>query len=113
MVAATSHVAIHFSRMPQYMDPVPFVLFGLYWLLRGLRDGGGRWFALSGTALATSFTLYYSGRIGLVLAALAVAYVFVYEPRRVLRAWSGLVLFAIALIVTYGPSLRDNLEHPH
>ena len=112
-IVATSYVAIHFSRLPAYMDPVPWVLFGLYWLLRGLYSGRTGWFALAGVSLAFSFTLYYSGRIGIVLAAVAVACFLALEPRRTVRAWRGIVLFVIALVVTYGPSLADNIEHSH
>ncbi|MCC7353958.1 MAG: glycosyltransferase family 39 protein, partial [Anaerolineae bacterium] len=37
-ISTILYVHIHFSRVSAYMDPLPFMVFGLYLLLRGLRN---------------------------------------------------------------------------
>ena len=109
---AIGHAEIHFSRLPAYGDPVPFVVFGLYFLLRGLRSGERLSFVLAGALTGASCLLYYSGRVAPVLAALVLAHAAMVRPSLLRRRWRGLATAGLSALVTVGPMLLFFADQP-
>lgn len=62
-ISAIGYTFIHFSRMPQYMEPVAWGTVGLWALLRGMRTRSSLLMGLSGLLLGLAAMFYYSGRI--------------------------------------------------
>jgi hypothetical protein len=110
--SAIGYAEIHFSRLPAYGDPVPFLVFGLYFLLQGLRTGERLSFVSAGVLAATSCLLYYSGRVAPLLAGLVLAHAALVEPALLRRRWRGLAAGALAALVTLGPMLLFYAERP-
>ncbi len=96
---------VHFSRL--LFGPVAtlFVLLASWLLLRGLRDGRARDFALGGACVSLAAMDYYSGRIGPVLAV-GLAGLWFWQrhqsPQMRFRLWW--IGFGGALVV-FGPNL--------
>lgn len=61
---------IHFSRIPQYMEPVAWGTLGLWALTRGIRRGDRFTLSVAGMLSALAGVLYYSGRIFGVISLL-------------------------------------------
>lgn len=107
---ASNWCHIHFSRL--LFGPVAtlFLLLATWLLLRGLRDGRARDFALGGACVSLSAMDYYSGRIAPVLA-LVLAALWLWQrqryPRMRFRLWW--IGFGGALVV-FGPNLAYMLE---
>jgi len=107
---ASNWCHIHFSRL--LFGPVAtlFLLLASWLLLRGLRDGRARDFALGGACVALSAMDYYSGRItpvlALVLAALWLWQRQRYPQMRFRLWWIGLG----ASLVVFGPNLAYMLD---
>lgn len=104
-ISSVLYVHVHFSRVSAYMDPLPFMVFGLYFLLRGLRNGSAGVFTLSGILFAFGFLMYYSGRSMFVIAALWIIYLVILRPRWILARWQGLILTALGFFIALGPML--------
>ncbi len=110
-VSAIGYVDIHFSRVGGYIDPVPWLVFGFWLLMRGLRRGSLASFGASGLLLGVGFEMYYSGRLAaLVLAGVAV-YLFFVQRRLLVEQWRGWLLFIVAAIVVSGPLLFYHVQH--
>ncbi len=104
-ISTVLYVHVHFSRVSAYMDPLPFMVFGLYFLLRGLRHGSAWVFTLSGILFAFGFLMYYSGRSMFVIAALWIIYLVILRPRWIWARWQGLALTALGFFIALGPML--------
>jgi len=110
--SAIGYTEVHFSRLPAYGDPVPFLVFGLYFLLRGLRTGGRLSFALAGSLTGAACLLYYSGRVAPVLVAAVLGHELIVRPSRLRQRRRGLTVAALAALVTLGPMIVFFAEHP-
>lgn len=112
-VLASNWTHLHFSRL--LFGPVAtlFVLLASWLLLRGLRDGRARDFALGGACVSLAMMDYYSGRIAPVLALGLAALWFGQRDRyphvRFRLWWVG---FGGALVV-FGPNLAYVLDEFH
>jgi 4-amino-4-deoxy-L-arabinose transferase-like glycosyltransferase len=102
---AASYTAIHFSRLILTPSAMLAVTLTLVFLLRGLKTGGGRWFALAGAMSGAASLLCFGGRMALLIATV----VFLFdvatagESRRPrLRGWATM---AVAALLTAGPML--------
>ena len=104
-ISSVLYVHVHFSRVAAYMDPLPFMVFGLCFLMKGLRWGRGWPFAVSGLLFAFGFMMYYSGRAMFVVAALWLVYLAVLRPRWLAARWQGLLLAAVGFLLAMGPML--------
>jgi 4-amino-4-deoxy-L-arabinose transferase-like glycosyltransferase len=111
--AAVAYPDIHFSRLPAYVDPVPWLAFGAWLLVKGLSDGRRLFFALSGLAVGVCTLLYYSGRISiLVIGALLVHLAVFHRPLLAARR-HGLGLAALGgalLVAPQGAYFATHLE---
>lgn len=111
-LATGNLVHIHYSRAAAYMDPVPFVVWTLYLLVRGLRRGRTWELALAGVTAGWAIQMYYSGRIVLPVAGVALALAAVQAPRVFwARRWI-LAAGAVGLALALGPALVYYARHP-
>jgi Dolichyl-phosphate-mannose-protein mannosyltransferase len=112
-VSAIGYTDIHFSRVSAYIDPVPWVVFGLLLLFDGLKSGRPLRFGISGVLLAVGFEMYYSGRLAVVVIVMFLVYLEIFHTRLLLGRWKGLLVLLAAAILTTGPMLLFHLRHLH
>jgi hypothetical protein len=67
---AIGYTFLHFSRLPQYLEPVAWGTLALWALHRGVRTNNRLFLGAAGLLLGMSASLYYSGRVFLVVALL-------------------------------------------
>ncbi len=109
---AISYTHIHFSRIAEYMDPVPFAVWALALLAIGLRRGQSLPFVLSGLCLAGAGLMYYSGRVILVIVALFLLYLLLVDRRLLWANRRGLLWLGMGAVVGMGPMLLLFLLEP-
>lgn len=109
---AVSYTHIHFSRIAEYMDPVPFAIWALALLAIGLRRRQSLPFLLSGLFLAGASLMYYSGRVILVVVALFLLYLLLVDHRLLRANRRGLLWLAVGAVVGLGPMLPFFLLEP-
>ncbi|MFZ2362110.1 MAG: glycosyltransferase family 39 protein [Anaerolineae bacterium] len=102
---AVSYTHIHFSRIAEYMDPVPFAVWALAMLTIGLRRRQSLPFVLSGLLLAGASLMYYSGRVILVVVALFLLYLLLVDRPLLWANRRGLLWLAVGAVVGMGPML--------
>jgi 4-amino-4-deoxy-L-arabinose transferase-like glycosyltransferase len=100
-----SYTHLAASRQPCIIDPVFFILFTIYFLLVGLREGRGWALVTSGVLTALCLQMYYSGRLVVFIVAFILLYLFLFR-----RAWLWarlwcVFIWALAAIVALGPML--------
>ncbi len=98
---AVSYTHIYFSRVAPYIHPLPWVTFGLYFLVASLRSGRGFHAILAGITAGVASQMYYSGRI--VVFMLALVGVYLLLKRRL--SWRQWALVALGFLVVFGPNL--------
>ncbi len=109
---AVSYTHIHFSRIAEYMDPVPFAVWALALLAIGLRRRQSLPFVLSGLLLAGASMMYYSGRVVLVVVALFLLYLLLVERRLLWANRRGLLWLVVGAVIGGGPMLLLFLLEP-
>jgi 4-amino-4-deoxy-L-arabinose transferase-like glycosyltransferase len=109
---AVSYTHIHFSRIAEYMDPMPFAIWALAMLAIGLRRRQSLPFVLSGLFLAGASLMYYSGRVTLVIVALFLLYLLLVERRLLWANRRGLLWLALGAVIALGPMLLLILLEP-
>lgn len=67
-LTAIGYTFVHFSRLPEYLEPVAWGTLSLWALHRGVRTGQRLPLALSGLLLGMAGVFYYSGRVFYVVA---------------------------------------------
>lgn len=103
LTASYTHLAA--SRQSSYIDPVLLLLFAIYFLLLGLREGRNGAVIVSGLLTALCLEVYYSGRlVGFVVAFLLV-YLAIFRPPRLRERWRLLLVWTLAVLITLGPML--------
>jgi hypothetical protein len=107
-----SYTHIHFSRIAEYMDPVPFAVWSLALLTVGLRRRQSLPFVLSGLLLAGASLMYYSGRVILVVVALFLLYLLLVDRSLLWASRRGLLWLAMGAVVGMGPMLLFFLLEP-
>ena len=100
-----SYTHIHFSRTSEYIDPVFFMVYAVFFLVLGVQRGRGWAFVLSGLATAFSLQMYYSGRITLFVVASAGLYLLIARRDLLAARWQGGLLWLVALLAGLGPML--------
>lgn len=110
-VSAVGYTDIHFSRVSAYMDPVPWMVFGIYFLVRGLRSGRLLDFGLSGALLAVGFEMYFSGRLVVLVLIAFLAYLGLLHRATLRSRWKGLLILVLAGVVVTGPMLVYHWRH--
>jgi hypothetical protein len=100
-----SYTHVHFSRTSEYIDPVVFMVYAVFFLVLGLQRGRGWAFVLSGLAAAFSLQMYYSGRITLFIVASVGLYLLIARRDLLAARWQGGLLWLLALLAGLGPML--------
>lgn len=109
---AVAYTHIHFSRIAEYMDPVPFVVWSLACLAIGLQKRSSLPFALSGVLAAWASLMYFSGRVVFVVLAALLLYLLLFH-RPLLRAnLVGLAWLLVGGLVALGPMTVYFVQHP-
>jgi hypothetical protein len=104
-VLTISYAHLAASRQSSYIDPVLFLLFAIYFLLIGLREGRSGAVIVSGLLTALCIEMYYSGRlVGFVVAFLLLYLAFFRRPW-LRERWRLLLLWALSILITLGPML--------
>jgi hypothetical protein len=112
VLLAVSYTHIHFSRIAEYMDPLPFAAWSLALLAVGLRRGPRLAFVPGGMALAAAGLVYPAGRVMWVVVPLILLYLLVADRRLwTLYRWD-LALMALAALIVAGPLPVIFLQHP-
>lgn len=100
-----SYTHLAASRQSSYIDPVVFMLYAIYFLLIGLREGRGWAMLTSGVLTALCIQMYYSGRLVIFVVAFILLYMLLFRRTWLFgRIW-GLILWGAAVLVTTGPML--------
>ena len=102
-IGTVDAVFIHFSRIPSYIDPVPWMVWSLYFFVRGYRKGSSLAWALSGSTAAVAVNMYFSGRILAPIVLLVGLYLFLFHRKRLVENREGLIAYGAAFLVTFGP----------
>ena len=109
---AVSYTAIHFSRIAEYMDPVPFGVWALAFLAVGLRQRTSLPFVLGGMLAAGASLMYFSGRVVFVIFGALLVYLLLFD-RKLLRAnLIGLAWLAVGALIALGPMTVFFVQHP-
>jgi 4-amino-4-deoxy-L-arabinose transferase-like glycosyltransferase len=103
LTVSWAHLAA--SRQSSYIDPVLFLLFALYFLLLGLREGRSGAVILSGVLTALCIQMYYSGRLVGFIVAFLLLYLFLFRRAWLRERWSMVLLWVFAILITLGPML--------
>lgn len=103
---------LHYSRGADYIDPLPWTVWCLYFLVRGLRQGRTSDFGVAGLLAGWSTLMYYPGRMVLPLALAAVAVTGLAAPRTLWERRRGLAVAAVGLAVVLAPTLTSYVQHP-
>ncbi len=110
-VGAIDAVHIHFSRIPSYIDPVPWAVWSFYFLLRGYRRRTPMAWVAAGITTAIATNMYFSGRVLIPIVALWAIYLLIFHRKQLAENKEGIIAYLIAFFVTFGPmiivALRD------
>jgi len=107
-----SYAHIHFSRVGQFMDVVPWVVFSLFFTIRGINRSSNLSFAMGGLVMGLGVQMYYASRILLVLVPAVIVWRWLVEGRQ-RRSWvQGLAYLTIGFVVALGPMLLFTAQNP-
>ena len=110
-VSAGNAAHIHFSRIAAYMDPWPFCLGALFFLVVGLRRRRLAPFAIAGVLLGFGVEMYYSGRVVPLVCAALFVWALVCRRDWARGSMAGWGLFGAGALVAVGPNVAFFLEN--
>lgn len=93
------------SRQSNFIDPVPFLIFSIYFLLVGLREGRSWALVLSGVLTALCVQMYFSGRIVVLIVGFILFYLVLFRPPWMWMRRNAVLLWILAILITLGPML--------
>jgi hypothetical protein len=93
------------SRQSVYLDPVLVLLFALYFLLVGLREGRGDALVASGMLTACCALVYYPGRIASLIIGVALLYLLLFRREWFGARWWMLLPWVLTVLLVLGPML--------
>jgi 4-amino-4-deoxy-L-arabinose transferase-like glycosyltransferase len=103
LTVSYAHLAA--SRQSHYLDPLPFLLFSVYFLLLGLREDRGWAIVASGALAALCTEMYFSGRIVAPITAFLLLYLLVFNGAWLRQRRRTVALWMLAIVITLGPML--------
>jgi len=103
LTVSATHLAS--SRQSSYIDSVFFLLFAIYFLLLGIREGRGLAIVISGMLTALCVQMYYSGRLVAFVAVFILLYMLLFRRSWLRERWWTVLLWGIAVLVGLGPML--------
>lgn len=105
-----SYTHIHFSRTMFGVSPTLFATLTFWLIARGLRRGEVLWFALSGLSAGIGLLVYDSGRVVPVITLAILGWCLIWDRQLVARHRANLGLFALGLVIGFGPNLAFMLR---
>jgi 4-amino-4-deoxy-L-arabinose transferase-like glycosyltransferase len=103
MTISYAHLAA--SRQSVYIDPAFFLLFAIYFLFVGIREGRGLVIVVSGVLTAFCLQVYYPSRIIVFIVGAMLLYLFLFRRNWFwTRRWM-ILLWGLATLVALGPML--------
>jgi len=96
---------LHFSRIASYIDPLPWLLFALWALWYGWKRRSATGWLLAGLGFGFASLSYYSGRGGLIIVALFLLYLLIWQRKSLAGQWLGIALLALGALLAWGPLL--------
>ncbi|MCS7220948.1 MAG: PA14 domain-containing protein [Anaerolineae bacterium] len=110
---AVSRWDVNFSRIGMYNVSTPlFELLTIGFLLRGLRRGRYTDFAWAGLALGLGMCFYTAFRVFPLVVGVFLAHQALAERGFLCRSWPGLLVFALATLITIAPVAEYAVLHP-
>lgn len=108
-----SYTHLAASRQSSYIDPVPFLVFSVYFLLLGLREDR-RWaLVASGTVAALCFQMYSSGRILAPIVTFLFLHLLLFNRTWLRQRGREVALWVLATLITLGPMLVVFVRDSH
>lgn len=103
MTISYAHLAA--SRQSVYLDPVVFLVFGIYFLFVGLREGRGLAIVVSGLMTTFCALVYYPSRIIVFIVGSMLLYLLLFRRKWLWSHGWMILLWVLAVLVTLGPML--------
>jgi len=104
-VLAINTPHIHFSRIAEYMDPWPFLVTAMFFLVDGLKARRPASFAIAGILLGLGVQMYYSSRVIVFILLFSVVYLFLCHRPWIKENGRSLLLLIAGGLIAMGPSL--------
>jgi 4-amino-4-deoxy-L-arabinose transferase-like glycosyltransferase len=104
-LSTVSYAHLLASRQSNFIDPVPFMIFAIYFLLVGWRERRGWALAVSGVLTALCVQMYFSGRLIVPLVGFIFLYFGVLAPTWLWERRRAIAVWVFAVLVTLGPML--------
>lgn len=102
---------IHFSRIAAYIDPWPWSLWAILFLVDGLLARRAFSFAVAGVLLAFGGQMYYAGRVVFFVLAVFGVYLLLFHRSWLAGRGRGLILFGLGFLVAFGPTAVYFAQH--
>lgn len=102
---AFSYTHIHFSRTMFGAIAALFATLTFWLAARGLRRGDPIWFVLSGLTAGVGLLFYDASRVVPLIALAILAWCLVWDRQLVSLHRYNLALFAVAVVIGFGPNL--------
>jgi hypothetical protein len=102
-LVVASYARIAGSRECQYIDPVFFMVFSVYFFVLALREGKGWAAVVSGFMAAFCLNVYYSGRLVFPLVGCIFILLLVLYRPLLFKRGGILLVWLLALLVSVGP----------
>ena len=100
-----SYAHLAASRQSVYIDPVFFLVFAIYFLFVGLREGHGLAIVISGLLTAFCALVYYPSRIIVFIVGAMLLYLLLFRRKWLWARWWAIALWVLAVLVTLGPMI--------
>jgi dolichyl-phosphate-mannose-protein mannosyltransferase len=100
------------SRQSSYIDPPFFLVFAIYFLLLGLREGRGWAIVLSALFASLCFQMYHSGKLVVPITGFVLLFLLLFHWRWMKARWWALVLWLISILIVFGPMLVVFAQKP-
>jgi Dolichyl-phosphate-mannose-protein mannosyltransferase len=99
-----SYAHLAASRQAHFLDPVPILVFSIYFLLIGLREQRG--WAIVASGIMTALCLaYFAGRIAIPILGYLFLFLLIFYRIALFRSSGWLLLWLLAILITLGPML--------
>ena len=107
-----SYAHLAASRQATYIDPVLLLVYIVYFLLLGLREGRAWAIVLSGVLTALCLQVYYSGRIIVFIVGFLLFFLWLFQRSTLKKRGWAVLLWGLAVLIALGPMLVAFAKSP-
>lgn len=100
------------SRQSSYIDPAFFIIFAIYFLLLGLREGRGWAIVLSALCADLCFQMYHSGKLVVPITGFVLLFLFMFHWRWMKARWWAVALWLVSILIIFGPMVVVFAQKP-